>query len=46
MTLKGEDCKNGGRKPLILTTIIKAPLPKVEPLKWFNKIHDKGPITL
>ena len=46
MTLKGEDCKNGGRKPLILTTIIEAPSPKVEPLKWFDKIHDKGLITL
>ena len=46
MTLKGEDCKNGGRKPLILTTIIEAPSPKVEPLKWFDKIHDKGLNTL
>ena len=46
MTLKGEDCKNGGRKPLILTSIIEAPSPKVEPLKWFDKIHEKGLISI
>lgn len=46
MTLKGEDCKDGGRKPLILTTIIEAPSPKLEPFKWFDKIHDQGLITL
>ena len=46
MTSKGEDCKNGGRKPLILITIIEAPSPKLEPLKLFDKIHDKGLITL
>ena len=31
---------------LILTTIIGAPSPKVEPLKWFDKIHEKGLISL
>ena len=35
-----------GAQTLIITTIIEAPSPKVEPLKWFDKIHEKGLISL